>query len=311
MTAKKIIVHDKPSKALTPQKKIDQHNFPFTLNVTIGCLYDCVYCYTQNVPFKRHSDFGKEVKVKIWLPEKLDLELKKYQYLPQHLKRVQVNPSTEGYLPRVAIRMKQEYGRDLMRETLEVFKKHWDAGNSWMVHLVTKSHLIIEHLDILAEMKKQVQVELTITTLREGKRKVLEGGAPSVKRRLDVIRKLSEAGIFVRVMCMPFIGTKKEAAKLRKVCFDLGAKSFKHKSMNYWDENALLQGKLVKIKGRKDFAYEDLLVKSGEPILNNGRAQEINTIMPAKKWDNWVQKPMTIVNSGYAEMNDIDWGYVR
>ncbi len=98
---------------------------------------------------------------------------------------------------------------------------------------------------------------------------------------------------------------------MREVCFDLGAKSFKHKSMNYWDEDELLQGKLVKVKGRKDFAYEDLLVKSGEPILNNGRSQLIDTIMPTKKWDNWVQKSITVENSGYAEMNDIDWGYVR
>ncbi len=203
MTAKRIIIHDKPGNALTPQKKIDHPNLPFTLDAIIGCLFGCIYCYTQVFPFNRHTNFGNEVKVKTWLPEKLDLELGKFRNLPQHLKRVQINPSTEGYLPGVIIKLKKEYDRDLMRETLEVFKKHWDTRNCWMVHLITKSHLIIKHLDILAEMKNQVQVELTITTLCEERRKILEGSAPSVKRRLDVIRKLSAAGIFVRIMCMP------------------------------------------------------------------------------------------------------------
>jgi DNA repair photolyase len=310
MSAKRIILHEKPGNALTPQKKIDQHNLPFTLNANIGCLFGCIYCYTQEFPFKLHTNFGEEVKVKNWLPEKLDLELEKFRNLPQHLKRVQVNSSTEGYLPGVVIKMKKDYDRDLMRETLEVFKKHWDAGNYWMVHLVTKSHLIIKHLDILAEMKNQVQVELTITTLSEEIRKILEGTASSVKRRLEVIRKLSQANIFVRVMCMPFIGTKKEAAELRDVCFDLGASGFKHKSMNYWDEEELLHGRLLKVKGRKDFAYEDLLVKSGEPFLKHGRPQLIDAMMPTKKWDNWMQRSMMVANSGYAEMNDIDWGYI-
>jgi hypothetical protein len=85
----------------------------------------------------------EEVKVKTWLPEKLDLELKKFRKLPQHLKRVQVNSSIEGCLTGVVIKMKRDYDRDIMKETLEVFKKHWDAGNYWMVHLVLCSFGIL------------------------------------------------------------------------------------------------------------------------------------------------------------------------
>jgi DNA repair photolyase len=101
-------LHEKPGNALTPQKKIDQYNLPFTLNATIGCLFGCIYCYTQGFPFSCHTDFGEEVEVKTWLPEKLNLELDKYRYLPQHIKRIQINPSTEGYLPGVVIKMKKD-----------------------------------------------------------------------------------------------------------------------------------------------------------------------------------------------------------
>ncbi len=308
---KTIIFQEKSAgSALTRQKTIDQSNFPFTLNTTIGCHFGCLYCYLQGFPFVRHTEFGKEVKVKMWLPKKLDLELEKYRDLPQYLKRVQVNAATEGYIPNVMTMLKNRYNRDIMKEVLKVFKKHWDNGNFWMVHLVTKSHMILKHLDILTEMCNQVQVELTITTLSEARRKLLEGSAPSVKKRLEVIRRLSGAGIFMRVMCMPFIGSRDEAVKLRSACFDCGARAFKHKSMNYWNEEALLLGNLEKNKGKINFSYTDLLTKSGEQVIENGRGKMKTVNMPTKKWDNWEFKSMMFENSGYVEMNGIDWGYV-
>jgi DNA repair photolyase len=308
----RISIHANVGDALRKQKKIDQHNLPFTLNAMMGCLFGCRYCYTQGFPFKRHAEFGREVKVKLWLPEKLDRELNKYRKLPQHLKRVQVNPSTEGYLPQVIVKIQKEHGRDLMREILQIFKAHKDNENFWMVHLVTKSHMILNHLELLSSMRDQIQVELTITTLDEGTRKIIEGKAPSVKRRIEVIRALSDAGVFVRVMCMPFIGNQDAALQLRDVTFGCGAKAFKHKSMNYWDEGALLNGNLVRVKGRKDYAYGNLLVKSGEPYLSEGRLKMVSALMPQKKqsFNNLAPKSMIVENHGYAEINSVNWTYL-
>ena len=151
-------------------------------------------------------------------------------------------------------------GRDILMETLQVFQNHWNQGNRWMVHLLTKSHMILKHLDILMEMSDQVQVELTITTLDEERKKLLEGYAPTVKKRLDVIERLANSGIFVRVMCMPFIETFEEAAEVRNVVIDRGASGFKHKKLNYFDEQALLAGDLIRVKGRNDTMFEDLLL---------------------------------------------------
>jgi len=33
--------------------------------------------------------------------------------------------------------------------------------------------------------------------------------------------------------------------------------------------------------------------------------------MPDDKWKNFAPKNMTIVDSGYADCNSIDWGYVK
>ncbi len=311
-TGPKIAIQTTGGTALTKQKSVDMSNFPFTMNTGIGCLYGCPYCYLQSFPFNLHTEFGNEIKIKAWLPEQLDLELEKWKDLPQHLKRVQVNAATEGYLPQAILAMESEYNRDLMKEVLEVFRKHWNAGNKWMVHLVTKSHLILNHLDLISEMKDQVQIELTITTLDEAKARLLEGSAPSVKKRLQVVERFAKNDVFVRAMVMPFIGSEAEANNVRKVLLDLGAKGFKHKAMNYWDEEMLLQGEVVRKQGKRDLIYRDLHLNSGETVLNKSGNETVTTVsMPDSKWNEFTEKPMKVVTWGYCEMNDVDWKYIK
>ncbi|MBT6469822.1 MAG: hypothetical protein HOK52_01010 [Candidatus Marinimicrobia bacterium] len=309
--AKNVIIHKNVGKALTPQKKIDQHNLPFTCNSAMGCLFECEYCYLQNFPFNLHADFGNEVKIKTWIPGELDKELEKQKGLPPHLKRVQVNTASEGYLPWAIKEVKKQLNRDIMKEVLEVFQKHWNNGNRWMVHLLTKSHLVKNHLELIAEMKEQVQLELTITTLDETKARLLEKLAPSVKKRLDVIDTFSKKDVFVRVMCMPLIGDEKEARKIKKSCLNNGAKAFKHKGVNYWDEQALLNGNVVSKGGKKDLVYKNILLKSGEDYLVDGNTQSGAYKMPDKKWQTYAMKDMTFVDFGYTDMNSFYWGYVK
>ena len=310
--AQRIIIQDKVGSALTKQESIDTSNYPFTLNTTIGCLFGCNYCYLQEFPFNKLAEFGKEIIIKAWLPDKLDQELGNLRWLPQHLKRVQVNSATEGYLPQAIRVMDDQLGRDLMKEVLEVFQRHWLNGNKWMIHIVTKSHLILNHLELIASMKEQVQIELTITSLDETRARSLEGTASSVGKRKHVIKKFSSRGVFVRVMCMPFIGTEDEALKLRDALLKLGAQGFKHKAMNYWDEDEILKGETVKAKGKVDIIFKSLHVKSGEEVqdVENG----VNTavvVMPDAKWDSYSELEMKMVDWGYSELNNEDWGYIK
>ena len=307
---KKVIIQEKEgSYALKRQEKIDQHNLPFTLNTSMGCLFECQYCYLQKFPFSKHAIFGEEVKIKIWIAEKLDKELEKYRNRPSHLKRVQVNVSSEGYLPQAINYMKKEYDRDIMKEVLTVFRKHWDAGNRWMVHLLTKSHLVGGHLDLIADMKDQVQLELTITTLDENKARLLETLAPSVKKRLDVIESFAKKEVFVRVMCMPLIGDRAEAERIKQTCFDIGARGFKQKGVNYFDENDLLKGMITSKGGREDEVFSDIIVKSGEPLLENGIQKTGIFSMPEKKWKVFTDISRIYEDYGYADINSYDWGY--
>ena len=324
----RILMHNQTSNALTPQKKIDLFNFPFTLNMNIGCLYACRYCYLQKFPFSHHAEFGKEVKVKLWIPEKLDLELEKYRDLPQHLKRVQVNPATEGLHPKVLQYTRDHCNRDLVRETLQVFLRHWNAGNHWMVHFVTKSNSVTDYVDLLTELKHMVQVEITIITANQQLSRQVELYTPSVNARLRAVETLSKAGIFVRVMAMPFMTTfsveeqiHDDLVILKELCFNRGAIAFKNKGLNYFDESDVQAGEAKHKKGQEDQYFADLIIRFGEPILDeNGAEQRRSVLMPQQaNWHNWAGKSWrdrmeardeVVVNCGYGQLNEIEWGNI-
>jgi DNA repair photolyase len=300
---------------LAPQNLVNEL-YPFSLNTSVGCLFSCRYCYLQTRFWPKQTKFGHEIRIKEWIPKQLDKELQKYRTLPQHLKRVQVNNSTEGYLPQAIRVMDEQLGRDLMREVLEVFLKHWHAGNKWMVHLVTKSHMILQHLDLIAEMRDQVQIELTITTLDKEKARILEGYAPSVDKRIKLIERFAKRGVFIRVMCMPFMGSESEAGEVRRVLFDHGARGFKHKSLNYFDEKEMLEGNQVLKNSKRDLIYHKLHIKSGEPfIAESGEEAFVSVLMPGgkkgKNYNDLNKESMTMVDWGYSEINDVDWKYIK
>ena len=185
--------------------------------------------------------------------------------------------------------------------------------------------MVRKHLDIITGMRDQVQLEITITTLDEERKKILEGLAPTVKRRLDIVRQFSDAGVFVRIMCMPLIGAKEDAKIIKSVCFDYGARAFKHKGVNYWNEDALLNGQTIRDGIREDEVFEDLLVMGGEPVLEDDQPKTMVVPMPViirtgkkkknKRWKGYqnkhlANKEMIMENFGYKELNDINWGYV-
>ncbi len=324
----RISIHNQAGIALTPQKKIDLFNFPFTLNMNIGCLYACNYCYLQGYPFSRHAEFGRETKVKIWLPEKLDQELTKYRDLPQHLKRVQVNPATEGLHPKVLKYIRENCNRDLVREMLEVFQRHWQVGNHWMVHFVTKSNSITNYVDLLSKMKHMVQVEITIITSDPIASRKLEPYAPSVNARLRAVETLSKVGIFVRIMAMPFITfssteeqTHQDMTTLKELCFDHGAIAFKNKGLNYFNAEDVHSGQARKVKSQENRYFEDLIIKSGEVVFSKNKKPRLKSVlMPREECrKNWAVGPSgdklerrkeLVTDYGYSTNNSIKWGNV-
>ena len=73
--------------------------------------------------------------------------------------------------------------------------------------ITTKGTLIERDIDLLAPMaaKGLLRVGISVTTLDPALSRALEPRAPSPARRLQMIRRLSDAGIPVRAMLAPVI----------------------------------------------------------------------------------------------------------
>lgn len=73
--------------------------------------------------------------------------------------------------------------------------------------IVTKGSLILRDLDLLTELAEQrlVAVMISLTTLDDELKRILEPRAAAPKARLRAIRVMREAGIPVGVLCSPMI----------------------------------------------------------------------------------------------------------
>lgn len=187
--------------AYSAQTKINAYNFPFTGNPAAGCFYRCVYCYLRQPFFQRHvsTDHGMEVNFVPDFPGATRRFLNSKRNLPQFMKRVQLGVSTEIFLPQVV----KHTG---IVEALREFRRAAEEdGNVWMVHLVTKSPEILKCADLLADMRDQIQVEVSFVTLDQAASRIFEQGTPSVTKRLGVVEELAKRDVFTRVMFMPVL----------------------------------------------------------------------------------------------------------
>jgi DNA repair photolyase len=90
----------------------------------------------------------------------------------------------------------------VMRQILEVLKEH-----NCPFAIGTKSDLVLRDLDLISEASEKAWccVSLSITTLDENLAKLLEPNAPSPKRRLEAVRKLSDEGIMAGIWLAPIV----------------------------------------------------------------------------------------------------------
>ena len=321
------------SKALNAQKQFDQYGFPFTLNPTVGCSFACKFCYSPifvaKIPSGKRKQFFENIRVKMELPSLLDKELTKLAHLPQHLKRVQINETSDYYLP-IVVKTLEKENRDIMREILEIFQKHDAAGNHWMLHILTKSNLILNHLVLLKEMKNMIQVEISFTTPDENLRKQLEFFTIPTNERLKVVEALANSGIFVRIMAMPFCGDVNDMQLLKNISFNSGAQAFKNKGLNYYDwqqlkvlsYDDLINDRIERVSGRPDTKELTLTIKSGETLT---QSKKVNVLMPrpkevGEKLKDWsaISKiderlfltEISPIDCGYSEISRVKWNYI-
>jgi DNA repair photolyase len=168
----------------------------YSMNPYAGCEHGCIYCYARNSHeyrgFSAGLDFERKIIVKTNAPQLLRRFLMhpKWESVP-----ISISGNTDCYQP-----AEQKYR--LTRGLLEVCKEF-----NQPVGMITKNGGMMRDIDILKEMakKKLVSVMVTITSLNEDLRRVMEPRTTTSSQRLKLIKELSDAGVRVGVMMGPMI----------------------------------------------------------------------------------------------------------
>ncbi|NNK19543.1 MAG: PA0069 family radical SAM protein [Maribacter sp.] len=191
----------------------------FSLNPYQGCEHGCIYCYARNTHeywgYGPGLDFEKQILVKNDAPRLLEEKLKSKSWKAE---TIVLSGNTDCYQP-------AEKKFNITRACLQVFLKYKHP-----VGIITKNALILKDLDILKQLAKDnlIGVNVSITSLSEDTRSILEPRTTTIKKRLDTIRILSENGIPVNAMLAPIIPgiNSHEIMSMAKAVSDQGALSF-------------------------------------------------------------------------------------
>ena len=168
----------------------------FSLNPYQGCEHGCIYCYARNSHeywgYSAGIDFEQKILVK---RNSVALLEKKLQSSRWKAATIVLSGNTDCYQP---VEKKLEITRQLLQTFLKF--KH-------PVGIITKNSLVLRDLDILKQLSQDnlVQVHLSITSLNEETRRLLEPRTATIKKRLETLEILSEAGVPVSVMMAPII----------------------------------------------------------------------------------------------------------
>jgi DNA repair photolyase len=189
------VTEEKARKIITRNESPDI-SFDRSINPYRGCEHGCVYCFARPthayMGLSPALDFESKLFVKPDAPELLERELSAPNYEPRV---IAIGTNTDPYQP-----IERRYG--VMRRILEVLER---AGHP--VGIVTKSALVQRDIDILSRMARRglAKVALSVTTLDANLARTMEPRAATPLRRLETLRRLSDAGIPTSVMVAPVI----------------------------------------------------------------------------------------------------------
>lgn len=209
------VIYDYPKKLINKVTSPDI-GMAYSANPYQGCEHGCAYCYARNAHFywglSAGLDFETKLIVKPNAPSLLRNELAKKSWKPVP---VVLSGNTDCYQP---LEKKHRLTRQLLEVMLECLHP---------VSIITKNALILRDLDVLTELAKNnlVHVAISLTTLDEKLRSVMEPRTATGKQRLKVIDTLSNNNIPVTVMTAPIIPAINdfELPQLLKAASDAGA----------------------------------------------------------------------------------------
>ncbi|WP_201861115.1 PA0069 family radical SAM protein [Microvirga soli] len=190
--------------------------FEKSINPYRGCEHGCSYCFARPTHAYQGLSSGLDFETKIFAKpnaaELLEKELRGSKYQPTP---IALGSNTDPYQP-VERRFR------ITRSILEVLSRM-----NHPVAIVTKSALVTRDIDILGHMAERqlAKVAISVTTLDPKLARRMEPRAATPAKRLETIRRLTEAGIPVTVLVAPIIPAinDHEIEAILKACTEAGA----------------------------------------------------------------------------------------
>ncbi len=213
--------------------------FNLSINPYRGCEHGCVYCYARPnhsyVGLSPGIDFETKLFVKPDAPALLRRELAAASY---RCEPINIGSSTDAYQP-----IEREWR--VTRELVEVLAQAHHPAT-----VITKSALIERDIDLWAPMARArlAMAFVTVTTLDPRLARLWEPRAAAPWRRIETIRRLSEAGIPVGVSVAPIAPflNEPELERILEAAYDAGARHAQYMVLRLpWELKEVFEGWLV------------------------------------------------------------------
>lgn len=191
-----LVLYEDQTRSIVSENDSPDLQFRFSLNPYRGCAHGCAYCYARPshefLGFGSGSDFERRIVVK---PRAAELLRERFEQSSWKGDLLVMSGNTDCYQP-IEARL------GLTRKCLAVCAEYRNP-----VHIITKSALVLRDLDHLGQLGQtaSVGVSISIPFWEEKTARAFEPYAPPPRRRVEVIRELSRAGVRVVVHVAPLI----------------------------------------------------------------------------------------------------------
>ncbi|HEY2408316.1 MAG TPA: PA0069 family radical SAM protein [Polyangiaceae bacterium] len=191
-----LAVYEDQSRSILSKNDSPDLGFRYSVNPYRGCAHGCWYCYArpshEYLGFGSGADFERKIVIKPRAGELLREAFEEPRWLGE---LILFSGNTDCYQP-------LEASYELTRRCLEVCREYRNP-----LHIITKSALVERDAELLAELAALgiASVTITIPFWDPQTARAIEPLAPTPRRRVETIRRLSALGIPVSVNIAPLI----------------------------------------------------------------------------------------------------------
>lgn len=192
----KVTLYEDATREILSRNESPDLPFRWSLNPYRGCFHACAYCYARPSHeywgFGAGTDFDSKLIVKEEAPRLLRRALDKRTWKGE---LIVFSGNTDCYQP-----VEASYG--LTRACLEICAEYRNP-----VGVITKGALVLRDIDVFRRLHEQawVRVYLSIAFASDEVARKVEPQAPSITKRFEVMKALSDAGIPTGLSIAPII----------------------------------------------------------------------------------------------------------